>query len=484
MAEVRLQFSSDDREVLAALAKMEGQFNRVKDSAKRMGQESKQSSQEATTMFAVGSQQIAGYLTGLVSINTAISTLQAAYQGWQDRMRKAADEHRTFSQSVIADLTKTGDVFSADKIAQQLQNIQGVTREQSLAAFRGVSAGGPTASIDQRLALTREVARLAPTGGDLARIGETAAELSDMLPGRSAGDVVDITALMMSRAGADSDKLASAGFLRAIASLQQTGAATPAESLGLGLATLDANLKPDTIAKLAEAVNKSVQAPTDLRSRMSAEGQAMSGFAMADPRERLRLLLEDQATADAILGAGALKTGLINRDAIRARAVEISQAEQSDYAQRQVEMIRQSRVGTAVVQEQNIKLVEDTTQRVLGPEQAALEQARRRIQAEADRVGGFTSFAAGIGLAVEPVERTFQQTLGFERVRGAMRGVAGMTPFQAPMPSSTMDAIATLVGVSEETRDLMRKQIEEASRQTEELRKANQRPAGVPERAE
>ena len=410
-SEIRYTITSDDKDINKALLNLQKQFEKAKDEVRKLKDEAKKSTDQSKSGFGgfrdavkAGGSELRSMALQVVSIQAAIGIVSQAYGDWRQEMERAGETHKKLTNDIVKDLTKTGDIVNGQKIEEFLGAIPGATRDQGRQALAGVSAEAPTTSIDRRLELAKEVATQAPTGADLHGLGAMAGRLQDITPDKSANDIVDLATKLQARAGADAEKLGGDAFLKAVKQLAGTGAASAEDVLGMGLAALDANLKPSVITQVAEAVAAPAETLTTKRKygqRLTKEETLKNKFAEATAPERLTMLREDKATAHAVLGQGqAFQFQQISKDLSKAGAEDLQKAQTGDYAKKQLEQLGGFQAGREAVAQQQVDVHRDQTLRAESATEAQAKRAKDFVMAGALKQGPLTSAAAAANMRV------------------------------------------------------------------------------------
>lgn len=244
---------------------------------------------------------LVGGLVGAGGVLAAVGLVRQAYGQWLQEMEQIGQKHSDMSGNIVRELTETGDVARMPQIEAWINSLKGATREQRLAAFTGVSAGGPELALDRRLELAEQVVQQAPTGVDLAALGQATGELAKVATAKAADDIVDMSVHVRGQLGSRIKAIGTKPFSRAIQSLVDTGAATADEALALTTAAVvEASARPDVITTTAAKIG----AQYELREApaLSAEDETFNRFAAAKEDERLRVLLDDTQTREQQLG--------------------------------------------------------------------------------------------------------------------------------------------------------------------------------------
>jgi len=145
----------------------------------------------------------------------------------------------------------------------------------------------------------------------------------------------------------------------------------------LGATTAEGTQWQSTIDVLATELEKVYQARG---KEMDEKVVAYNRFVKADPRERLRLLLEDEAIRQEMLGTEqAGKAALIKPEVVKQRTQQIADAQREDLAAKQLQQIRASAAGREVAAEQDIAVEGEAKDIELGPGEARRKRLLKKV---------------------------------------------------------------------------------------------------------
>ena len=406
-----VEMSGEEQALLRSMRKVINEQKKTEAGYKKVGRESDRAGKQAEKGFgaqAVG--KLKGYATGLFGISQMVGVVSKAYTDWRQEMVQLGKEHKAFIGDLVKDLAETGDLLQGKEIQRSLRAAPWATRGQAKAAFVGVSGGAPGATLERRLALAGEVSKQAVTGVDLSKLGELVGEMQKQAPGKTADDLLDIATKVRAQAGRHIAKVGGPSFVRSIAGLVQSKAATLEESLGLGVAALEAGLRPDLLLQAAGKIQDQM-IPKD-------GTPAQKRFADAAPRERLKLLMEDEGVRREILGADqATRFGLISPGAARQKTREIVGAQRGDFASQNVRSLLGFPAGQEAITEQGISVFKEKQTRALGMEEAQAQRAVDLVRAATAQRNPWTRFMA-------TGEARMEAAAGFSQMGGPTRAYA------------------------------------------------------------
>ncbi len=186
MADISLNWSSDDRQVQKAFQRQQRQIAKLETALKKTSRSSvnltKQQTNVASSAVGAATRMIATY----ASVNTAIRFVNASLQAQIDLHNKAEGVVVDTASAQIKFLRNLGDVSSEER-SKALTTIREISKETGvkqsaifLAASTAVSARGAL-SVQESLAAVRQAARIAPED-----VGESTA---------IAGGILDVSTL-------------------------------------------------------------------------------------------------------------------------------------------------------------------------------------------------------------------------------------------------------------------------------------------------
>lgn len=252
---------------------------------------------------------------------TAVSFLKTQYSDFRREIEATAQKHAQFQDALTRDIALTRDAFAGPEVEQFVASVSGVMKEDARQALRGVTAEGPTLSMDRRTSIARSASRLAPIGASTFEIGKLSAQVADILPGYAPEDVVDVATLLSREAGGDIGKISNDKMQRAIKQLVSSGAMSPEEAIGTALAAAQGKISPDTLGQMATVVSMPGDELSPARGDRSPEAMAKRELASATGRGRLSLMRTNAAIARAGMGAqGAIEFGRLSESDISANA--------------------------------------------------------------------------------------------------------------------------------------------------------------------
>ncbi len=337
MADIVTKFSSDDKEMIVAferqeklLAKMREQLTQVKKAGEEAAESHNKGAEFLVEQVGALKTMAAGYFT----VEKAIEVVSEAYGEWAEQIDQLSEKHEEFERAIIRTIAKTGELKNATQITHALESIKGATPEQGRQAYEAISGSAPMIGLGKKLELAKETAPMGATGIDLNEFGSVAGQLAKIFPGKTPQDIADMTAALQRQTGSDFGAFGEHKTARAIGSLLKSGAVkTPEEALSLGVAAHAADLKPGILETLAAATTE----PLD---KHKIKTQDLVKFSKAGPEERMRMLRENSAVNQAVLGDSALKMKMLGEGSPES----FVRAQQEDESRKNLEMFESGSV--------------------------------------------------------------------------------------------------------------------------------------------
>jgi hypothetical protein len=378
--QIKWVVTADDKDVIAAFKRMQKELETVKQKQKQANDEAKKGASESGKFLKEGVGELRNMVGQWVSVGTVVGLAASAYQNLRAETEKLGQAHQKLAQDITRTISKSGDLANGARIESALGSINGATREQAAAAFSGVSSAAPGLALGQRLALTTEVAKQAPTGADLNQLGNITAKVANLMPGKSANDVSDIVAAMRQRTGEDFSRVGGDEFEASTAKLIAAGM-SPEQAMSIGLAGVEANLPSKAISGIAGAMVESDPNAGKRRGPMSKEDRLKSAFYKLAPQERFSKLAADPATAEAVLGAnGSLNMKLIGDT--KSQQQFLREAQAGDFATGQLKQLGGFQAGREALREQETAVNFEQKTRARAMEEAQFQRAAQFARAE------------------------------------------------------------------------------------------------------
>lgn len=270
-ANAGITWEADDRAVQAAHNRMVKQVADLKEQLRLLKSEStnsvealKRKFDEATkridgtrasaqglrgSLTEVG-RSVAGMIAPLLTVEAGLASARNITQQWVQHTERLIELRAKLEETTVATAAPSG--IPGERIEGWLRQPSDATRSQRLEALSQVSQVAPDLTDMRKMEIAGVTARHGVRGLDTMRkLSRTAADVANILPDRSAGDVVDAAARLQTLLGDKTDQLGSDAFQRGIADLQATGMSGE-DSLAHAVAALRGDQRGEVLGKLAK----------------------------------------------------------------------------------------------------------------------------------------------------------------------------------------------------------------------------------------
>lgn len=323
--EVKTSFVADDKEMLAAYRRMQREVEKYRKQVAEAGQahnkageQAKQAGKAKESALAGASKGIQNYVTGMVSIGAAVSTVTMLYSKWDAEIKRVTESHKAAQKEIVKTLGGGMDLRNAPQIEKALKGV-GLSPEAASQAFGAATGAAPGMDWQKRAAIVAESAPLAALGQDVGANVNVATKIANLDPTINAKRAANMAAAMRARAGEDADKLASDEFMSGAAKLKAAGLST-SMALAISQAGVESDLPSKTAKSIAEALSEA-DPTAGQRGRLSPADKAKRAFYVQGAEGRWQAL-QDKATAETVLGAGgSLNVGITGDAVAQAQAV-------------------------------------------------------------------------------------------------------------------------------------------------------------------
>lgn len=333
---IKQEIISDDKDHQRALARaqkdiqaLEAKYVKLAATQKANANATRQQQRDADSA-ALG--QITGLLKvdlGLKAVHATVGLVRQAYQFWRQDMEKLAAESRKTNDSIIKDLTLTGELARGGELQTFFRSSPTVSEAQRAQAFFGVKQAAPFQSTDRTKELAVASERVALLGQDIGQFSSVVGELADAFPKAKADDLADLALAIQQRAGDQAGKLADPAFQRAAALLRDAGVGEE-QSLAIALKALDANIGTKPIDAFA------------------------AKLATSDQATKAKLLAGDRETLLKELGAQGLKVAQLDFAGSEELARQLQSDTAGDFVGRQIGLAGKTLAGTELQQQLEI----------------------------------------------------------------------------------------------------------------------------------
>lgn len=309
MAKVTTVFASDDKEVMAAIQKMNAEMAKLRDQNKKLAEESKKGGQQSAGMMEVGIAQAAKLAAGYLSVQTAVQAVTAALHDKFD-IEKRSLELQTRTAVTQRDFLANLGTTTRTQKQGALASISAISKRTGVAESNlygpgssALSAAGGVENLGVAMTALEKAARIAPDSAEaMSQIAGAIIDLNkatgslqgekglDLLIGLQAGSRVKNMGLLASNVPRGVAGATASGFSpEAAAALFESLSNAMADDKGALTATAESSLAARLRAYLPE---NDVYAGEGRNRKLKHKGVgAMSGegrFAMVSEDEKLR----------------------------------------------------------------------------------------------------------------------------------------------------------------------------------------------------
>lgn len=193
---------------------------------------------------------IAGLASGYIAIGAAVGAVVKLHHDWSAETDKVAQSYQHVRQNIVAALAASGKLQSGPAFSQWVSGLKGASRTAATQAFAGVSMSGSTIPGSKQFGIAEQIARLEPTGLNLAEVGGQAGDIGELMPSLGAGDVLDTAMFARRELGSKVGMLGSAKWKRAIGALQRSGMSEQ-QAMSAAVVALQNDQSPETLERLA-----------------------------------------------------------------------------------------------------------------------------------------------------------------------------------------------------------------------------------------
>ncbi|MGE3666638.1 MAG: hypothetical protein AB7G51_08445 [Steroidobacteraceae bacterium] len=366
---IKQEIITDDKDHQRALAKAQKDVERLEAKYVKLAGTQKNNAAATRRQHKEADTAVLGQISGLLKVDLALKAVHGtvglvrqAYQFWQQDMAKLAAESKKTNDSIIKELTLTGDLARGGELQQFFRSSATVSEAQRAEAFFGVRNAAPFQTVQRTRELTAASERVALLGQDIGQFGALVGELADAFPKSRAEDLADLALAVQQRAGDQAGKLADPAFQRSAALLRAVGVGEE-ESLAIGLKALDANISTKALDTFA------------------------AKLATADSATKAKLLTGDRAALLKELGDQGLKISQIDFAGSAELAKQLRADTSGDYVGRQIAAAGKTAAGAEL--QRDIEIDRETQFAELRDEFRArgIERGRKELSRR-DREGG------------------------------------------------------------------------------------------------
>lgn len=191
MANVVTNFASDDKEVIAAIDKMNKKLGELQEKNRKLAEDTAKSSKQAASSFDDATDALAGMAAGYLSVAAAVGLVTKELQSKFELEQKAADLQKVAANAERDFLRNLGLVGGANQ-QSAIRNLQQIGQRQGVpmadlygAAGAALSASG--GDIGKTMSAVEEAAKIAPDSPQVMQ--ELASAMIDLGKATKSGDV-------------------------------------------------------------------------------------------------------------------------------------------------------------------------------------------------------------------------------------------------------------------------------------------------------
>src|ERR1051326_415129 len=191
MSTVTTTFTSEDKDVVAALQRMTNETVKLREENKKLKEETHASGEKFKESLHEASNELVGNVAKLGTVAGAVGLVKEAYGEWHTKIKELSAISSRSHRELIADMAKVGDLAHAAEFQRFLKEVPGALPAEAKLAYAGVRAGlRNDAKPEQIKALTKEVAAAAPlfeaSPERLKELGQTAGMIQRLDPTQTA----------------------------------------------------------------------------------------------------------------------------------------------------------------------------------------------------------------------------------------------------------------------------------------------------------
>lgn len=297
---VKQVFTGDTKDLEAAYKRLERENLRYRQTLQQTLTSAQRDNLDLIGGFDLSIGSMAKMVTGVLSVKAAFDALRAAHQQYTTDLAAAGEKQKEFFGA--AGRTAFATSLRPERVAAFASQQPYASNVDATTALREVAGAIPAESPERQEQVAGAAARFAPIT-EIASFSRLLGELADALPNRTGDQLAGLGIVLQQKAGNDADQLTNEGFLRAMKILQGSGAMTPEQSLGFGVAAMQADVPVKLLETIAAAIEDPGEPAKRAGRRLTPEEAAKDRFARTGTaEERAKLFMSDEAIQKAILG--------------------------------------------------------------------------------------------------------------------------------------------------------------------------------------
>lgn len=251
-ADVTMRLFGSPEDAERAIVRLERRYDSLENKVKQVSRTSRTGVSAGTALIRGQVTQLATLASSYLSVQAAVGLVRQGYQQWLQDIENVSEALAGANRELSDQLLLSGDLAQGQQLQEFFRGVQGATQSQAQGIFNAISEAAPDISQQQRKQITEAIA---PLEGVLSEqntelAGAVAANLAQVLPDRSAGDLADLSVSLLASLGGRAPQAATPGFERALRTLEAKGVNTE-ESLAFLTEGINTGARGSTLATLA-----------------------------------------------------------------------------------------------------------------------------------------------------------------------------------------------------------------------------------------
>lgn len=374
MAQVQTTFTGNSQQLLQQYNKLYQANVRLQQQMAGMSHQSKKQHDQFKGFIDEQVRGLKHMVLGYAGVEAAIGFLEHSYEAWADRIDEVGEKVERVNKGLARQLVLAGEASKSGQVESILFNTPGVTREQAMQAYSGVSQGAP--GMANKAALASEVAKAAGTGLDLEQFGEFAGQVGTFASGKSPQQVRDLALTIQSQLGKYLQQFESSRSFGAVRGLAESGAMSQTEALAFAVQAARKNV-PQLPQALLSSIEKEYERPHIKPGMTREEYRAQMVLSQAGtPADRARLIMSDpEAQKFALAGKakGHMDRMMTPEALAERRALQAAQEGSSGELGRVETGLAGSYAGRSVQHEQEMAASTEAAEHAAGMDYNAVE---------------------------------------------------------------------------------------------------------------
>ena len=443
MPNVEWVMTADEAAAVKAYMKVVDAQRKMERGADRAVKKTKKHDSAMKRFGASAGKELSGIAGRWIGVTAAITAVSKALQIVIADLRRVDELSKAGTMSVTAQIAAAGDMRQGARIRKFLSgkamSQTGLTYQQAGGLYGAVRGAAPSIGLDRVLALTGKIAgatRAGVTPEQLPGLATIAGGLAVAAPGKTTGDIADLSMMIYQGQGRYGRKITRGG-LKALQAFKSQGIGSLEQGIGMMMASVQAGQGAEAFQSLVDRLSEQRTMPAGRAGRRLTPAQkAERAFWSAGPQARMQMLRQDKGLRAKVMGTQTARLAAMYELSPRAQMAAALEAQrENEFAKAQDQALRDQAFAEELATQ----------------EQSAIET--RRIQSE------------GLGAGTR-YQRFYQARM---RAKGAPAGLRAYTEYAGGM----MEAIAP--GITRDEADI--------GNAIRELRKAIDRNTAIQERS-